>query len=58
MPNELHERAEERARKLGYASFSEYAQYLLEEDCEQKPAHTLTRREDSISRKVVDEGED
>lgn len=48
MPDELHKRAEERAKRLGYDSFSEYAQFLLLEDCEKKPAHKMVRTEDTI----------
>jgi len=41
MPTDLWSRARERAAKLGYASFSEYTQFLLEEDCQLEPEHII-----------------
>lgn len=64
MEKKLYRAALERAEKLGYGSFSEYIQFLMEADVEEKPAHITKRTEsgsteyttpDSISEMVAEQ---
>ena len=41
MPPDLYRRAKDRSAALGYASFSEYTQFLLELDCQSEPEHIV-----------------
>lgn len=47
MEAELYAQASERMKKLGYTSFSEYIQFLLESDLHERPSHVLVREEDA-----------
>lgn len=45
MEPELLKKAKERAEKLGYGSFSEYVQFLLEADVSDQTPHVTIRDE-------------
>ncbi len=47
MDGDLYDRAVERLKKLGYSSFSEYIQFLLEADLRDRTPHVTVRDESS-----------
>ncbi len=55
LSQDLHQRANQRATDLGYASFSEYTQFLLELDCQSEPEHIVKR---TLEARVYSEEED
>lgn len=48
MPEDLFSRASTKAKALGYASFSEYIQFLLREDLDKNSQHIVVRDERGI----------
>jgi len=55
MDSRLYGDALERARKLGYSNFSEYIQFLIEDDVSHKSAHIIERTEETgeVSKRVI-----
>jgi hypothetical protein len=45
LPQEMYEAALARAKRMGYDSFSEYVQYLIQQDLDDRPKHSLVREE-------------
>lgn len=48
MPEDLFKEASERAKELGYNSFSEYIQFLLQEDLDSESGHIVVRESGEV----------
>ena len=54
IPPKVFREGDERRKRMGYRSFSEYVSFLIQKDITERPEHTLTRSEGAPASTMVE----